>query len=316
MKQVYLHTPVLLQEVLAGLSVQLGSSVLDATLGGAGYTNELLKKVGRRGRVLAIDDDAVAVANAKASQAKALDEGRLILVHDNFRNLAEIVKKQQFGPIAAIVADLGLSSFELDQSGRGFSFKRDEPLDMRFNQAEARTSAKDVLESYKEDELVRVFKDLGEERFARQIARNIVRKRLKAPLKRTTDLVNVIADSIPRKGNRYTEDVLRRCFQALRIEVNSELESLESFLVQALELLMPEGRLAVVSFHSLEDRIVKQFFRKAVKGCICPKDYPICKCGKNPEGAVLTSKPTVPSLEEVEINPRSKSAKLRIFQKI
>lgn len=310
----YSHVPVLLQEVMAVLKPMPGSHIVDATLGGAGYTSELLKVVGLEGKVMSLDADLEAVTNARQKFRKDINQGRLVLVNDNFVNLAKLAEAHKFIP-NGIVADLGLSSFELDQSGRGFSFQKDEVLDMRFGPNLQDKTAAQILELYSEQELVKVFKEYGEEKMSVAIARNIVRRRLNAPLKRTTELVEIIADSIPRRSEVFVRDVCRRIFQALRVEVNNELGFLDSFLDQAVEILAPGGRLVVVTFHSLEDRIVKHKFKDWEISCVCPKGFPICKCGKIPKGKILTKKPVLPSLTETGFNPRSKSAKLRAFEK-
>jgi 16S rRNA (cytosine1402-N4)-methyltransferase len=314
--KIYKHTPVLLQEVLEQLDVKLGQVAVDATLGGGGYSLALLKQVSTKGKVLSIDLDLDAIKNMQVQAKSYLASKNLVLVNENFRNIATVIKSKKFPAPDAIVADLGLSSHELDDSGRGFSFQKDEILDMRFGQHLTSLTAWEILRDYSEIELTQIFKNFGEEKFAKNIARNIVRKRLNAPLKRTTELVALLADSIPRKGNKNLLDSARRVFQALRIEVNGELEALESFLHQAFDLLKPSGKLAVVSFQSLEDRIVKHFFKSLERGCVCPKDFPICKCGKLPVGKILTKKPIKASLQEQTQNPRSQSAKLRVVQKI
>ncbi len=310
----YTHIPVLLNEVLSYSKLRAGKDALDATLGGGGYTKELLKKISPKGKVLAFDADKDAIENAREEFVSYITSGRLLLKQTNFSQVGKICQKLKFVP-HFIVADLGLSSHELEESGRGFSFQKDEPLDMRFGTDLQTLTAAEVLQTYEEHSLVRIFQEFGEEKFAKVIARNIVRKRLKAPLKRTAQLAVLIADSIPVKNPALIRDSVRRIFQAVRMEVNGELESLHSFLQGAVQVLAPKGVLAVVSFHSLEDRIVKNQFRSWSIDCICPPESPVCRCENPSLGIVVTKKPVSPQISEQRQNPRSKSAKLRVFQK-
>lgn len=312
----YQHTPVLLQEVLELLQPHPGGRFIDATLGGGGYTDALLKAVAPTGTVLAFDLDTHAIENAKTKFGSELHSGRLSVHHGNFSEVANIAKGQKIESVQGIVADIGLSSYELDQAGRGISFQKDEPLDMRFDLTSERPTAAALLAYSTEAELVRIFSTYGEEKFAKAIARNIVRNRVQNPILKTGDLTASIAASIPARLRYRASDSYRRVFQALRVAVNAELENLEKFLPEALGLLAPGGVLAVVSFHSLEDRMVKQFFVAASTGCICPKDFPTCVCGRTPVAEILTKKPAVAGALEVSQNSRASSAKLRALRKL
>ncbi len=308
----YDHIPVLLEEVISYLKPSPGQNFVDATLGGGGYTRAILSKVQPGGKVLAIDLDKDALENTKT---KIKNQEALVLVHDNFQNIDKIAKHNTFTNISGIVADLGLSSYELDQAGRGFSFQKNEPLDMRFNLSQPE-DAKFIINNYEEERLRKIFEDYGEEKFSRQIARKILETRDKRQVKHTGELYEIIKNALPKPVKHKADDSARRIFQALRIAVNHELESLEEFLPKAFDILNPGGRLVIVSFHSLEDRIVKQYFNSLAKGCVCPIDFPQCVCGKNPQGKLLTKKIVTASEKELENNPRSKPAKLRAIEKI
>lgn len=311
----YSHIPVLLPEVLKLLQLRPGQNAIDATLGGGGYTLALAESVGTKGRVLAIDLDKDAI-EAFESRIKNQESSKKVkVVHGNFSDIESIAKENSFAPVNAIVADIGLSSYELDEAGRGISFQKDEPLDMRFN-AESGITAREILAEYSEADLTHVFKEFGEERYAAAIARNIVRNRAKTPLTRTLELTHIISTSIPSRLQHTAQDSFRRVFQSLRIEVNGELKNLEKFLPAAFGLLESGGVLAVVSFHSLEDRIVKQYFQSLRGDCICPKDFPICVCGKSPQAEILTKKPVTAQVAELAKNTRAKSAKLRGIKKL
>lgn len=312
----YTHIPVLLNEVIEYIDPQPGQNFVDATLGGGGYSMALLEKNAPNGKVLSIDLDTSAVENFKILNLKSEILNRSTVVHGNFRDLDNIVTNHKFQNISGIVADLGLSSFELDEAGRGISFQKKEMLDMRFDPTGQTETAQTILNNRNEHELQAIFTEFGEEPFARLIARGIIRHRESKQITYTTELTEIITESVPRKVTHKAKDSWRRVFQALRIAVNGELESLEQFLPKALDLIVPGGKLAVVSFHSLEDRTVKQFFEKASRGCICPPEFPICICGKNPQAKVLTRKPVIAGTQELTNNPRSKSAKLRVLQKI
>jgi 16S rRNA (cytosine1402-N4)-methyltransferase len=312
----YEHIPVLLKEVIFYLKPGSGENFVDATLGGGGYTKAILERIQPSGKVLAIDLDKDALKNAELGMKNAELGKNLVLHHGNFQNINKITKEHEFNNISGVVADLGLSSYELDQSARGFSFQKKEPLDMRFDQSQSE-DAKFILNNRSEQELVKIFNDYGEEKFSRQIARKILECRMQnAELRHTNELYQIIQEALPKPVKHKADDSARRIFQALRIAVNYELSALEEFLPKAFDLLNPGGRLVIVSFHSLEDRIVKQYFNSLSKGCVCPIDFPQCVCGKNPQGKVLTKKIVIASPEELETNIRSKPAKLRAIVKL
>jgi 16S rRNA (cytosine1402-N4)-methyltransferase len=311
----YVHIPVLLNEVLEYLKPGAGENFVDATLGGGGYTKAILERNRPNGKVLAIDLDNDAIENFKTLTPSLSQRERVQTVQGNFSHIDKIVEHHKFNNISGIVADLGLSSYELEH--RGMSFQTDQPLDMRFDKHGNTVDAKFVLNNYDEKRLKKFFEDYGEEKFSKQIASKVVGLRAKGEgLRHTTDLYKLIQDALPKPAKHKADDSARRIFQALRIEVNHELENLEEFLPKAFDLLNTGGRLVVVSFHSLEDRIVKQFFVGLTKGCVCPIDFPQCVCGKNPQGRILTKKLISPSEAELEKNPRSKPAKLRAIIKI
>jgi len=291
------------------LQPQPNQNFIDATLGGGGYTKALLEAIKPNGKVLAIDLDQDAIANFGPHP-------NAIVVQGNFARLSSIVSNHRFENISGIVADIGLSSYQLDQAGRGLSFQKDEPLDMRFDSSSTGADARFLLNNSEEGALTDIFRNYGEEPFAGKIARTIVKQRQEQLFHKTSQLTAVIQTALPKPLQHRWADTARRVFQALRIAVNHELENLESFLPQALDLLNPGGRLVVVSFHSLEDRIIKQFFVNVSKGCVCPVDFPQCICGRNPQGKILTKKPVQASAEEQTANPRSKSAKLRALLKV
>lgn len=309
----YQHVPVLLEEVISLLAPRAGENFVDATLGGGGYTRAILDRVKPDGKVLAIDLDQDAIE----SQGLKIKDERLILVQGNFARIDHIVRNHKFTNISGIVADLGLSSFHLDESGRGFTFQKDEPLDMRFQAEGDIGSAHRVLNAYTTAQLANIFKEYGEEKFSDRIAREITANRDKRKeIKTTSELYKIIQYTLPKPVKHRADDSARRIFQAIRVEVNSELKNLQEFLPKAFDLLNPGGKMAIVSFHSLEDRVVKNFFKDLAKGCVCPPEFPQCVCGKNPQGKILTKKPVTAGERELKENSRSKPAKLRAILKI
>ena len=305
------HLPVLLEACMDGLRVFSGGEYLDCTLGGGGHTLEILR---RGGRVTGIDRDQDAIAAASARVESFLQktgaEASFRAIRGNFHDAASLVGDMRFD---GILADLGVSSFQLDCRERGFSYHDDAPLDMRMDAAQPRTAA-DIVNTATEDELTRIFRDYGEEKWARQIARVILDRR---PLETTLQLVNAVDAAIPKKVRaKDGSHPARRVFQALRIAVNDELEPLRAALEMLVGLLKPGGRLCVIAFHSLEDRIVKNTFRTLADPCTCPRNLPVCVCGKKPVVRPVTRKPLVASAEEVERNPRARSATLRIVEKL
>ena len=306
----YYHKPVLLKEILEFLNPQPGENFVDATLGGGGYSQAILRKISPDGKILSIDLDKDAIENQK------LKIENWILYHGNFRDIDKILKHSNFPAPNGIVADIGFSSYQLDQSGRGISFQKPEPLDMRFDQGQ-KEDASFILNNRTEKELEEIFRKFGEEKFSRQIARKIQESRIKSQeLRHTDQLYRIIQEALPKPFKHKADDSARRVFQALRIAVNHELSNLQEFLPKAFNLLASGGRLAIVSFHSLEDRMVKEFFLELAKGCVCPIDFPECICGKKPQGKILTKKIITATEEELQENIRSKPAKLRVIQKI
>jgi 16S rRNA (cytosine1402-N4)-methyltransferase len=307
----YRHIPVMLKEVLKVLEPKSGEIMIDGTLGGGGYTRALAEKVGPTGKVLGIDLDKLAIANAKKF-IKEQDLHNIKLVQGNFGDLEAIVPAH-FKKVDGIVLDLGLSSAQLDDPRRGFSFLRHAPVNMGFGD-ETKEDTSVILNKYRAEDLAKIIKEYGEEKFANSIAKKIIEAR---PIKDTAELLEAIGRGIPAAAKRQSKiHWATKTFQALRIATNRELESLEKFLPQAVKLLKPNGRLAIVSFHSLEDRIVKNYFRQEAKDCLCPPQLPICVCGHKAKIKIITKNALVASEAEVKDNPRARSAKLRAIQKI
>ncbi|MFH1187360.1 MAG: 16S rRNA (cytosine(1402)-N(4))-methyltransferase RsmH [bacterium] len=315
----YHHISVLKKEVIDFLDPKPNQNFIDCTLGGGGHALEILKKIGPKGKVLGIDLDKEAIEAVESRVAdlkeKKLKEN-LILVQDNFKNLINIYNKNFSGlPVHGILLDLGASSRQFDEPSRGFSFREDGFLDMNFNQ-DAKFKAFDVINKWPQKKLEDIFRKYGEEIFARQIAKGIVRAREKEPIDTTKKLADVINKNIPVKFNFKKIHPATRVFQALRITVNEELENLIAVLPQILQIPERGGRVAIISFHSLEDRIVKQFFAKESRSCICPPSFPICKCEGYPKLKILTRKPIIAREQELENNPRSRSAKMRVAERV
>lgn len=307
------HVSVLLQETIDGLNVKPDGIYVDGTTGGGGHSYEICKRLGENGRLICIDQDTEALAAAE----KRLEPfaGKVTLVKSNYAQMKEVLKQQGIDKIDGIVLDLGVSSYQLDNAERGFSYREDAPLDMRMDREQTLT-ARDIVNEYPESELYRVIKEYGEERFAKNIARNICKRRQDKPLETTFELVNVIRSSMPAKARNGKSHPAKRTFQAIRIECNQELEVLRQALGEMVDLLRNGGRISIITFHSLEDRMVKTSFRRQENPCTCPPDFPVCVCGNKPKGKVITRKPILPSEEECEQNTRSKSAKLRVFERI
>lgn len=302
------HVPVMVAEVVGGLAVRPGGSYIDCTVGTGGHAAAVLEKSQPGGRLLGIDADPEAIAAAHARLEKAGQAATL--VNDNFARLGVVARENNFGPVNGVLFDLGLSSPQLDVSERGFSFRREAPLDMRFNPAQELTAA-GIVNAYPEVELARIIHEYGEERRSQRIARAIVNSR---PVSTALELARIVEGTAG--GRRPRIHPATRTFQALRIAVNNELESLAIALEQAVSLLVSGGRLVVVSYHSLEDRIVKQFLKREASGCICPPGTPACQCGRLPSLRILTRKVIVPSELEVVMNPRSRSARLRVGERL
>lgn len=320
----YRHVPVLFEEVIEYLDPRPGENFIDCTLGGGGYTLEISKRILPEGKVLAIDLDCQAIENTKKNLAcrQAGNKKNIILAHDNFGNLSKIVKEcwqNKNTKFDGIVFDLGLSSAQLEDKCRGFSFQLDAPLNMAFGQETKNKKQEtiNIINQWSETELVKILKEYGEERFAKSIAKVIVSKRKRKEISTTKDLVGAIEEAVPASYiNNRKIHFATRTFQALRIATNNELENLEKALEQSIGLLKKNGKLIVVSFHSLEDRIVKNFFKKESKDCVCPKNAPICQCEHKVKIKILTKKVITPSEKEKKQNPKSRSAKMRVAIKI
>ncbi len=306
------HTPVLLQETLKGLRIQEDGTYVDCTVGGGGHSKEIVKALAN-GRLIAIDQDVEALDAAKVNLAPWAEHVRF--VHANFKDLDHILDHLAIERVDGILMDIGVSSYQLDQGDRGFSYHQEAELDMRMDRSAEIPTAKDILRSYSKEDLSRIIYDYGEDRWADRIAEFIVQARKTRPIESTADLVDIIKRAVP-KGARMDKHPARQVFQALRIEVNHELDVLEETLRKAVDRLDVGGRLCVIDFHSLEDRIVKKAFKKMAAGCICPPDFPVCVCGHRPEIQWINRKPIEASPEEAASNPRARSAKLRIVEKL
>lgn len=304
------HKSVLLQECIEGLNIKENGIYVDGTLGGAGHSSEILKKLSSKGKLIGIDRDEEAL---KAAKERLKEYENVVYLHGNHDDIKELLKSIQIDKVDGILLDLGVSSYQLDERARGFSYMGEATLDMRMDKTQELT-AKDVVNNYTEEKLSRVIEEYGEERFAKNIARNIVKDRQISPIETTMQLVDIIRKSIPISKQKDGHPA-KRTFQAIRIEVNNEIEPLKETIRNCIECLKPEGRLCVITFHSLEDRAVKQAYSDAEGKCTCPKDLPYCVCGYHSEGKIINKKPIVASKEEQEENSRSKSAKLRIFEK-
>ena len=307
------HVPIMLKECLEGLNIKPDGVYVDCTLGGAGHSSEIAKRLSSKGTLIGIDKDIEAIKVSTERLQKF--DCKKILVHNDFSNLKEILEQNNIEKVDGILADLGVSSYQIDEQSRGFSYSKDAPLDMRMDQSQSLT-AKDIVNNYSEKDLLRILYEFGEENFAKNIVRNILKQREQNPIQTTKQLVEIIEKSVPAKVLHKGGSVAKKTFQALRIEVNGELESLKNVLEEMVEVLKPSGRLCIITFHSLEDRLVKNCFNNNATGCICPKTFPICVCNHKPNIKVLTKKPIVPSLNEQEINSRSMSSKLRIAEKL
>ena len=308
----FVHRSVLLWECIEALHIKPDGIYLDGTLGGAGHSSEIVKRL-TDGRHIGVDRDTVALEAAKDRLAPWMD--RVTLVHDNFANLASILDSLGLEKIDGMLFDLGVSSPQLDDGSRGFSYMADAPLDMRMNR-EDRLTAYDVVNTWPREELRRILFDYGEERYAPLIAAAMERRRAEKPIETTLELVDVIRSAMPAQALREKQHPAKRSFQAIRIAVNDELGSVERMLADAIDRLNPGGRLAVITFHSLEDRIVKSAMQQAARGCTCPPEFPVCVCGNKPKVKLVTRKPIVSGREELEENPRARSAKLRVAERL
>jgi len=306
------HTPVLLRESIDGLNIDPGGVYVDGTLGRGGHAREIAKKLGS-GRLIAIDRDADAIRESRELLSEY--KNRVTFVHGNFSDVANILAAEGIDKADGMLFDLGVSSPQLDDTDRGFSYMHDAPLDMRMDRRDERT-AFEVVNTWPEEKLRKIFYEFGEERYAKRIARMIVDRRASGLIETTFDLNTVIAAAMPAAARREAQHPSKRCYQALRIAVNSELDSIKDMLEAAPDALKPGGRICVISFHSLEDRLVKNSFAARSNGCICPKDFPVCACGFVQSLKIITKKPITPNGDESDANPRARSAKLRIAEKI
>ena len=308
----FYHVSVLLQECLDGLNIKPDGIYVDGTLGGAGHSSQIAKRL-TTGRLIGIDRDPVALRAAGERLAPYAD--RVTLVHSNFCEIAQVLADLNIEAVDGILLDLGVSSPQLDDGSRGFSYMVDAPLDMRMNNEDPIT-AKDIVNTWSYEELRRILFDYGEERYAPRIADAICRRREEKPIETTLELVDIIRSAMPAAALREKQHPAKRSFQAIRIAVNDELGAVRKVMEAAIPRLNPEGRLAIITFHSLEDRIVKNAMADAAKGCTCPPSFPVCVCGKKPQAKLITRKPITATDEELEANPRSRSAKLRVCEKI
>ena len=306
------HVSVLLQECIDGLNIKPDGIYVDGTLGGAGHSSQIAARL-TTGRLIGIDRDPVALKAAGERLAPYAD--RVTLVHSNFCDMAQVLQDLNIPGVDGILLDLGVSSPQLDDGARGFSYMTDAPLDMRMNNQDS-LSAETVVNTWSQEELKRILYNYGEERYAPQIAAAICRRRTEKPIETTLELVNIIRSAMPPAALREKQHPAKRSFQAIRIAVNDELGAVEKIMTDAVGLLNPGGRLAIITFHSLEDRIVKNGMADAAKGCTCPPNFPVCVCGKKPKVKLISRKPIISGDEELEVNPRARSAKLRVCEKL
>jgi 16S rRNA (cytosine1402-N4)-methyltransferase len=306
------HVSIMLNECMEGLNIKQEGIYIDCTMGGAGHSSAILERLSSRGMLIGIDQDKEAL---EAASKRLQKFNNVKYVHNNFYNIDDILKELEISQIDGILMDLGVSSYQLDNAERGFSYMQDAPLDMRMN-SDSSFSAYEVVNQYSEDELYKIIRDYGEEKFAKRVAKFIVDRREQKSIDTTFELVDIIKAAIPAKARREGPHPAKRTFQAIRIEVNKELEILGKTIEDGVNRLKSGGRIAIITFHSLEDRIVKNRFKDLENPCKCPKEFPICICNKQPVVKIMTKKPIEPSEEEININPRSRSAKLRIAEKL
>ncbi|MBP5191984.1 MAG: 16S rRNA (cytosine(1402)-N(4))-methyltransferase RsmH [Eubacterium sp.] len=307
------HIPIMLNQVLDGLQIKPEGVYVDGTLGGAGHSYEIVKKLSGGGRLVGIDQDGDAIYSAGARLQKYKD--RVDIVKSNYVNMPAVLDNLGIEKVDGILLDLGVSSYQFDNAERGFSYRYDAPLDMRMDR-DSDYTAEDIVNDYSEEDLRRIIKEYGEEKFAGRIAAEIVRSRGNKRIKTTFDLNDIITEAIPAAARRHGGHPAKKTYQAIRIELNRELTVLSDSIENMIDRLKPEGRLCIITFHSLEDRIVKNAFKTAENPCICPPEFPVCVCGRKSKGRVITKKPIEADENEREENPRSTSAKLRIFERI
>lgn len=306
------HKSVLLEETIEGLQIKPDGIYVDGTLGGGGHSYEICKRLSDRGRLIGIDQDAAAIEAASARLGEFKD--RVTIIRSNYCEMKQKLADIGVTSVDGIILDLGVSSYQLDTADRGFTYREDAPLDMRMDQRMERT-AKDIVNEYSEMDLYRIIRDYGEDKFAKNIAKHIVRARQEKTLETTGELIHVIKAAIPAKVRAVGGHPAKKTFQAIRIELNNELGVLETSLDDMIELLSDKGRMCIITFHSLEDRIVKNAFRRNENPCTCPREFPVCVCGKKSKGRVINRKPILPDDRELTENSRAKSAKLRVFER-
>lgn len=304
------HVSIMLDQVIENLSIKEDGIYVDGTVGGAGHSSVILSHLGPDGRLICLDQDNDAIKTAK----ERLNDSRVNVVKSNYVNMDAVLNNLGIDKVDGILLDLGVSSYQFDNGDRGFSYRMDAPLDMRMDQDSPYT-AEDIINDYSEQELYRVIKEYGEDPFAKNIAKHIVKAREIKRIKTTFELNEIIKNAIPAKARREGGHPSKRTYQAIRIELNHELSVLENSIDGMIDMLKPKGRLCIITFHSLEDRIVKQRMKTAENPCICPPEFPVCVCNRKSKGKVVTRKPIIPDAEELEENPRSKSAKLRVFER-
>lgn len=306
------HKSVLLYETIESLNIRPDGIYVDGTLGGGGHSFQILKRLGDNGRLIGIDQDEDALK--AAGERLAIFGDKVTTVRSNYRYMKQVLHNLGIEKVSGIVLDLGVSSYQLDEPERGFTYREDVPLDMRMDRRQTKT-AKDIVNDYSEMELFRIIRDYGEDKFAKNIAKHIVSARKEKPIETTGELIGIIKAAIPAKVRATGGHPAKKTFQAIRIELNAELEVLENSLDEMIDLLEDGGRICIITFHSLEDRIVKTIFKTNENPCICPSHFPVCVCGRKSRGRVVTRKPIVPGEEELEYNSRAKSAKLRVFER-
>lgn len=307
------HKSVLLFETIDNLNIKPDGIYVDGTLGGGGHSFQILKKLGDGGRLIGIDQDEDALK--AAGERLAIFGDKVTTVRSNYCHMKQVLHDLGIEKVSGIVLDLGVSSYQLDEPERGFTYREDVPLDMRMDRRNPKT-AKNIVNEYSEMELFRIIRDFGEDKFAKNIAKHIVAAREKKEIETTGELIEIIKAAIPAKVRATGGHPAKKTFQAIRIELNQELEVLQNSLDEMIDLLEDGGRICIITFHSLEDRIVKTIYKTNENPCTCPSHFPVCVCGKNPKGKVITRKPIVPSDEELEYNSRAKSSKLRVFERI
>ena len=307
------HKSVLLFETIDNLNIKPDGIYVDGTLGGGGHSFQILKRLGDGGRLIGIDQDEDALK--AAGERLAIFEDKVTTVRSNYCHMKQVLKELGIEKVSGIVLDLGVSSYQLDEPERGFTYREDVPLDMRMDRRNPKT-AKNIVNEYSEMELFRIIRDFGEDKFAKNIAKHIVAAREKKEIETTGELIEIIKAAIPAKVRATGGHPAKKTFQAIRIELNAELEVLQNSLDDMIDLLEDGGRICIITFHSLEDRIVKTIYKTNENPCTCPSHFPVCVCGKKPKGKVITRKPIVPSEEELEYNSRAKSSKLRVFERV